>query len=213
MLLLELFSGTGSVGKAFRELGWEVISLDADPKAGADITGDIMEWEPPEGLKPDFVWSSPPRTEFSRALTSRPRDLVAGLRIAERTLDLIERLRPKYWAMENPSTGLLPQQDRFRDLPCKLVTYCSYGMPYRKGTWVATNLGDLWDPRPCCSKTKSPCKALVGGRHIATAQRGPCRGNGSRQTQQQLYSIPHELVVEIARAATLGVLNQVGEQA
>ena len=30
--LLELFSGTGSVGRAFATLGWGVVSIDLDPR-------------------------------------------------------------------------------------------------------------------------------------------------------------------------------------
>ncbi len=37
MKLLELFSGSGSMGKAFAEKGWEVTSLDLDPKTEATI--------------------------------------------------------------------------------------------------------------------------------------------------------------------------------
>ena len=44
--LLELFSGTGSMGRAFAELGWEVTSLDVDPKAEPTICADICSWEP-----------------------------------------------------------------------------------------------------------------------------------------------------------------------
>jgi len=38
---LELFSGTGSVGKVAKELGHQVISLDMDMEA--DIQTDIMD--------------------------------------------------------------------------------------------------------------------------------------------------------------------------
>ena len=43
MRLLELFSGTGSVGNVFKDHGWEVVSLDRD--MAADIQTDIMDWD------------------------------------------------------------------------------------------------------------------------------------------------------------------------
>ena len=42
MKLLELFSGTGSVGRVAKRLGWEVISLDLK---NADIATDILNWD------------------------------------------------------------------------------------------------------------------------------------------------------------------------
>ena len=42
MKILELFAGTGSVGKVAKELGHEVISLDRGMEA--DIKTDILDW-------------------------------------------------------------------------------------------------------------------------------------------------------------------------
>ena len=208
MHLLELFSGTGSIGRAFVELGWQVTSVDMDPKSNPTICADIMAFEPPEGVSYDAIWASPPCTEFSRALTTRVRDLAAGLRIARRTLQLIHQLQPKVWFVENPATGLLPQQFEFAGLPCKIVSYCKYGFPYRKLTWIATNC-DTWDPIPPCSRTLR-CPHMLGNRHPESAQRGPSRLkdgslHGGRCSQAQLFSIPPLLCKEIAIAATIKV--------
>ena len=43
MKLLELFSGTGSVGRPWREARHEVISVDVDGRFGADIVEDILQ--------------------------------------------------------------------------------------------------------------------------------------------------------------------------
>ena len=66
---LDLFAGTHSFTKVAQDLGYEVISLDCDPKSGATITADILEFDykiwPPGHF--DFIWASPPCTTFSIA--------------------------------------------------------------------------------------------------------------------------------------------------
>ena len=42
MRLLEIYSGTGSVGRPFKEAGHEVISIDIDPRFEPTICDDIF---------------------------------------------------------------------------------------------------------------------------------------------------------------------------
>ena len=69
--LLELFSGTGSIGIAFTDLDWEVVSLDLDPQCNPSIVADILEWDYTEYAPGhwDVIWASVPCTEYSRAKT------------------------------------------------------------------------------------------------------------------------------------------------
>jgi hypothetical protein len=67
------------VGTAVKALGWEVVSCDRDMEA--DIRTDIMDWDhlSHEG-EYDFIWASPPCTEYSVAKTVGVRDLDAETR-------------------------------------------------------------------------------------------------------------------------------------
>ena len=146
MKLLELFSGTGSIGRAFEALGWEVTSLDLEGEP--TIKCDILDWDhtafPPGHFQ--VVWASPVCCEFSKALTRRPRRLEEGDRLVLRTLELIDYFKPRFWGLENPQTGLLKTRPYMEGLPFQDVTYCSYGSPYRKRTRVWGTLPFV--PRP-----------------------------------------------------------------
>ena len=54
MNLLELFSGTGSVGRIARDLGFDVISLDLK---GADINKPPNEGSPFCGIEQSILWN------------------------------------------------------------------------------------------------------------------------------------------------------------
>ena len=192
MKLLELFSGTGSVGNVAKTLGWEVVSLDLK---NADINEDILEWDYKK-YEPnyfDMVWSSPPCTEYSMAKTTAPRNIPKANEVVIRTLDIINYLNPTYFVLENPQTGYLKKQDFMQDRYYVDVDYCKYGMPYRKRTRLWNNIYN-WIPRPLCQKD---CGNIVGNKHIRTAQRVPSGVGDSRYTQDELYVIPHTLIYEI----------------
>ena len=143
MRLLELFSGTGSVGKIFKARGWDVISLDCDPKSGADIITDILTWDHTVYPKDyfNFIWASPPCTEFSRIkqIFNHKVNLPLANQIVQKTLQVIEYFKPKHWFLENPQTGTLKNQDYMKKYNYTDVDYCKYGRYFRKRTRLWSN--------------------------------------------------------------------------
>ena len=202
-LLLELFSGTGSVGRAFRAHGWGVFSVDIEESAKPTLVADVLRLQP-EQLPPnvDLIWASPPCTHYSRARTKAktPRDLEGSDALVRKVLELVDHYMHIDFFMENPHSGLLRYREVVDGIPMQVVDYCKYGKPYRKRTSIWTNSG--WVPqRPLC---RHGCPATSGKRHTASAQQGSNSRGGSdrRFTRDELYSIPPELCNEIAAFAS-----------
>ena len=196
MRVLELFSGTGSVGNVCRRLGCEVTSLDRDMPA--DIRMDILDWNyaslPPNSF--DVIWASPPCTEYSVAKTVGVRKLDEANAIVKRTIEIIQYFNPTYWMMENPQTGLLKHQSVVADLPYNDLDYCKYGMPYRQRTRLWNNI-EAWIPRPLCKKD---CGHMVGNVHEQSAQQSPQIHLASvrrRYLTRELYKVPEPLLEEL----------------
>ena len=201
MKLLELFSGTGSVGRVAREMGFEVVSLDISPKHSPDFVADILEFDYtiwPKGFF-DVVHASPPCTLYSLANPNRRPE--EGNAVTRRMMEVINHLEPKYTIIENPKSSLIWRQGIIPDdLTKNVVSYCMYGFNYRKNTVFATNI--VFKPKLCDGK----CGAIVESDghfyHKEVAKRGrsmntpPGIQSGSH-TQDELFRIPAGLVRDI----------------
>ena len=163
--ILELFSGTRSVGKCCDQLGWDSVSVDMI--LPADHKCDIMDFNYKQYDKNEFgiIWASPPCTNYSQlkkcwygrklkdgTIYSKEQndiDQDEADKLVLKTLEIIDYFNPQYWFMENPQTGNLKNREIMKDIPFYDVDYCMYSdWGYKKRTRIWTNKED-WQNKLC----------------------------------------------------------------
>ena len=152
-LCIDLCSGLGGFSQAFVDAGWEVITVDIEPKFNPticmDVRGEAVKaelWGKSQSYEEVVMLASPPCERFSVASHAWPKKgIQSALEIVGACLEAIAWVKPDYWLMENP-------KGRLRWLlgtPRMTVRLCDYGSVYRK-------LTDLWGniPLPMVSAMK-----------------------------------------------------------
>jgi len=169
MKVLELFSGNASFGTVCEnEFGDSVDTVELDGSFCPSIVKDVYAFDT-DGQY-DIIWASPPCNKMSvlqigrnwtKENTPRNKDALLSLGNFAKTLWLIDKVKPKYWFIENP----VAKARRFLEfLPRYTVTYCAYGFDRRKPTDIWTNLVG-WDPRPMCKNGDQCHQSHPRGRH------------------------------------------------
>tara|TARA_R110000868_G_scaffold293854_1_gene554339 strand:- start:18 stop:608 length:591 start_codon:yes stop_codon:yes gene_type:complete len=193
MKVLELFSGTHSVGKVCNLLNYEVVSLDLK---NADINCNILDWDYkiyPTGHF-DIIWASPPCDTFSILCDSwigrgKSKESILnninniGLPILRRTEEIIDYFKPRLWFIENPQTG---KMKNYINKPYYDVDYCKYSnWGYRKRTRVWTN--KLNFDNKLCNKD---CINIENGKHKQDV-------SITIHSLSDRYRIPEQLIIEL----------------
>lgn len=197
MNTLELFAGSRSFSKVAESLGHKVYTTDNQDFEAIDQVCDIFDFDINKiPYEPDIIWASPPCTTFSIAScyhhwnkdkTPKTEKCLVGIKIVKETINIINKLNPKYWFIENPR-GLLRKQNYMQDLPRKTVTYCSYGDMRMKPTDIWTNFD--FTTRPMCRNGNRDC-------HHEPAPRGSKTGTQGLKGDYLRSQIPAELFIDI----------------
>ena len=197
MNTLELFAGSRSFSKVAQKLGHNVYTTDNQDFENIDQVCDIFDFDCSKlPYKPDIIWASPPCTTFSIAScfhhwnkdkTPKTEKCKIGIKIIQKTIDIINELKPKYYFIENPR-GLLRKQDMMQSFPRKTITYCSYGDMRMKPTDIWTNYD--FTTRPMCFNGNRDC-------HHEPAPRGSRTGTQGLKGDYLRSQIPPALFKDI----------------
>ena len=220
--LLDLYSGTHSVGRVATELGYLVTSLDL---YDASINCDVMTWDYTAAYEPghfDVIWASPCCVTFSTARRSNigrngftreslEKDMMEkGVPLLRKTEEIIAYFKPRLWYIENPQTGLMKN---FIDpaVPFYDVDYCKYsdwGFRKRTRLWYGGEITPVFTPRIC----KKDCGYVVGNRHVkdvcGSAKGRDNTGQGGGKNRAPRYRIPALLVTQLLSQPSLDAALQ-----
>ena len=210
--ILELFSGTESFSKVARERGHECVTFEKYKEFNPTICMDILELDLKalksyfkEGV--DLIWASPPCTCFSVASIGNswcgnycPKrvETALGMAYVLKTLEIIKKLKPKFWFIENPR-GVLRKMAFMDGLKRNTVTYCQYGDTRMKPTDIWTNCEE-WKPKPMC-KNGDSC-------HIS-APRGSKTGTQGLSGSVDRSRVPKELCLEIIKCCEKSLIQPI----
>ena len=194
MKILEVYCGTKSFSDMAKKLGYEVFTIDFNPKFKPDLCCDMLHFNikmlPKEWRNPDILWCSPPCETFSLSGNSmymgfptKPKTYI-GLALAYKCIELIQELKPKYWIIENPRAGLRSVWF-MKPLPKTTVSYCQYGSKNMKPT-------DLWNNFNFIGRL---CKN--GDSCHESAPRGSRTGTQGEKSSEFRGIIPSQLCGEI----------------
>lgn len=202
--LLELFAGSGSIGKEAKKKDMRVFSSDIEQFGGIDYVVDILQFDYKKvPFVPDVVWASPPCTGFSvasigthwgggrRAYEPKTDTAKLGIALVQKTLEIIDyysRLNPGLmYYIENPR-GVLRKLGLLDKVPFHhTVSYCQYGDERMKPTDIWTN-NPKWKPKKIC-KNGDKC-------HVA-APRGSKTGTQGRSGAFERSKLPPRLCREV----------------
>lgn len=156
--LLELFCGFKSISKEAEKAGIITFTSDVNKRFKPDYLVNIFNFDINKiPFHPNIIWASPPCTCFSVASAwkhwnkrGEPITIFAvqALKMIQITIDIINKLNPDYWYIENPR-GMLRKQSIMKGFLRHTVSYCKYGDDRCKPTDIWTN-NTLWKPKPVC---------------------------------------------------------------
>ena len=215
--ILELFSGSRSIGKEAEKRRHKVFSSDFQNFPNTDYVCDIMDFDinkiPFD--KVDVLWASPPCESFSVAsigshwikgevFTPKTDKAKKGIIILNKTIEIIEKLlikNPKMlWYVENPR-GKMRKSPIWNDLSSKRfsVTYCQYET-HKKREERRMKPTDIWTNNFNWT-AKKMCKN--GDTCHQSAPRGSQSGTQGIKTYYDKSKIPSQLCKEIIKASEI----------
>ena len=200
MNVVELFSGSGTIGKAFEKINRSIVfSVDIRKRKGKcepSLRKDILDLTaahiPFDNI--DVLWASPPCDVWSYAsgnfhwngLEPKTRKCLVHIQILKKTLQLIKDLSPVYFFIENPRGRMRYNKELINFLAnnkgmIKSITLSSYGFPTTKPTDIFTNALS-WEPK-----------------HRGSFGRGAkCSADFDNMTKSQRQKTPQDLANALA---------------